>query len=148
MNAENLAFADNSVDLICGMGILHHLDLGRSFIELSRVLKPGGKAIFLEPLGHNPAINLYRKATPAMRTPDEHPLLMKDFEMARQSFGGVDLTHFHLTSLMAVLVRGAAFFQRVVRGLDSLDQKLFRHSSIARRNAWAVAMGLSSPIKP
>jgi hypothetical protein len=35
-----------------------------------------------------------------------------------------------------------------VRGLDSLDQKLFRHSSIARRNAWAVAMVLSNPIKP
>ena len=29
MNAEETAFADNSFDLICGTGILHHLNLER-----------------------------------------------------------------------------------------------------------------------
>ena len=40
MNGEGLAFRDESFDLICGMGILHHLNLDASFRELSRTLKP------------------------------------------------------------------------------------------------------------
>ena len=60
MNAEFLEFDDNSFDLICGTAILHHLDLTRAYSELARVLKPGGLAVFMEPLGHNPLINVYR----------------------------------------------------------------------------------------
>jgi ubiquinone/menaquinone biosynthesis C-methylase UbiE len=84
MDAENLEFEANYFDLICGSGILHHLDLDSSYKEINRTLKKNGKAVFFEPLGHNPIINLYRKLTPAMRTDDEHPLLMRDLELARQ----------------------------------------------------------------
>jgi SAM-dependent methyltransferase len=147
MNAEYLAFADNSFDLICGMGILHHLDLERSFSELSRVLKPNGTAVFLEPLGHNPVINLYRRLTPKMRTPDEHPLLVSDFEIATSRFSSIDLNYFHLTSLAAVMLRGTALFLPMAKWLDRVDQHLFRYSSIARKNAWAVAIVLSHPAK-
>lgn len=73
MDAEEMEFENNSFDLVCGTGILHHLDLNKALKELVRVLKPEGKAIFVEPLGHNPIINLYRKLTPSLRTKDEHP---------------------------------------------------------------------------
>ena len=43
MDAENLAFADNTFDIIVCSGVLHHLDLERAYYELARVLKPGGK---------------------------------------------------------------------------------------------------------
>ena len=82
MDAENLKFIDHTFDLICGSGILHHLDLKASYREISRTLKSSGKAVFFEPLGHNPIINFYRKLTPKMRTEDEHPLLMKDIKLA------------------------------------------------------------------
>src|SRR5262249_36960492 len=78
MDAARLAFPDQSFDLIFGRGILHHLDVGASFAELRRVLRPGGAAVFLEPMGHNPLINAFRRRTPSMRTPDEHPLVMAD----------------------------------------------------------------------
>ncbi len=74
MDAEQLNFADNSFDLICGTGVLHHLQLRQAYPEIARVLKPSGKAVFSEPLGHNLIINLYRKFTPRFRTVAEHPL--------------------------------------------------------------------------
>src|ERR1700752_4751555 len=39
--AESLPFADGSFDLVLGHAVLHHLpDLGRSFAEFARVLRP------------------------------------------------------------------------------------------------------------
>jgi len=58
-DAEAMDFDDNRFDLIFGTSILHHLCLERAMKEISRVLKPDGKSIFIEPLGHNPFINLF-----------------------------------------------------------------------------------------
>src|SRR3546814_19128134 len=74
-NAEQTSFPDASFDRIGGSGILHHLDLDRAYAEIARLLKPGGRAVFLEPLGHNPLLTAYRDRTPRMRTEDKnHPL--------------------------------------------------------------------------
>jgi len=147
MNAELLAFADSSFDLVCGNGILHHLNLESAYSELARVLKPGGSAIFLEPLGHNPLINLYRKLTPALRTPDEHPLMAVDLAQAQDHFAGTDITYFHLTALAAVPFAGKKGFNTMVSALESFDQTLFRNARWLRKHAWAIAMVLSRPRK-
>jgi len=95
MDAENLKFPNNYFDVVCGTGILHHLDLDNSFKEISRVLKPLGKAFFIEPMGHNPAINFYRKRTPHLRTHDEHPLKMRDVELLKRYFKTVKSEFFY-----------------------------------------------------
>ena len=59
--------------------MLHHLDLSKCMLELNRLLRINGSIVFMEPLGTNPLINLYRKLTPNSRTADEHPLTPKDF---------------------------------------------------------------------
>ncbi len=64
MDAENLQYADNSFDFVYGVSILHHLQLSSAYHEIARVLKPSGRALFLEPLGHNPIINYFRAKTP------------------------------------------------------------------------------------
>ena len=61
MDAESMKFEDKTFDVVYGSGILHHLNIDKAYRELARVLKPDGVAIFIEPLGHNPLINLYRK---------------------------------------------------------------------------------------
>jgi ubiquinone/menaquinone biosynthesis C-methylase UbiE len=48
--AENLPYPDSHFDFIAGIDILHHVDIGKSLKECKRVLKPGGVAIFREPL--------------------------------------------------------------------------------------------------
>lgn len=49
MSVQKMSFEDNIFDYAVGIGALHHLNLGLSGKEISRVLKVGGKAIFLEP---------------------------------------------------------------------------------------------------
>lgn len=48
--------------------MLHHLDLSYALPELRRILAPGGRILAVEALDYNPAIKLYRRLTPAMRT--------------------------------------------------------------------------------
>ena len=86
MDAEELKFNESSFDLICEIGILHYLKLEKAYSELQRVVKKDGVALFIEPLGHNPFIKLYRKLTPRLRTLDEHPLLSKDLILAKKYF--------------------------------------------------------------
>src|SRR5215510_7125226 len=50
-DGERLPFADASFDRIWGNAILHHLDLTIAALELRRVLRPGGIAVFCEPWG-------------------------------------------------------------------------------------------------
>lgn len=90
MDAEALGYSFGAFDLVCGSGIFHHLDMERSLAEVRRVLKPEGTAVFYEPLGTNPIINLYRRLTPSMRTPDEHPLVPADFDLMRRHFREVE----------------------------------------------------------
>jgi ubiquinone/menaquinone biosynthesis C-methylase UbiE len=78
-NCEKTKFKNNSFDIVYGTGILHHLNIESCLKEIDRILKPKGKLLFIEPLGTNPLINLYRKLTPKSRSVDEHPLLDEDF---------------------------------------------------------------------
>ena len=148
MNAEALSFADDSFDLIVGRAILHHLDLDKALPALARVLRPGGTAIFLEPLGHNPLINLYRRFTPHLRTEDEHPLLAGDIALARRHFGAVALRHYTLLSMGALaFAKIPALWTPALKALDALDRGLFRLIPIAGRWAWTVSMEMRGPRK-
>jgi SAM-dependent methyltransferase len=141
MNAEELDFPDASFDLVIGRAILHHLDLDKAYAAIARVLRPGGTAIFLEPLAHNALINLYRRFTPHLRTEDEHPLTMQDLRMAERHFGRVQLEYFTLLSMGAlVFAKAPRLFEPVKRGLDRADHALFRAAPFAGRWAWTAAM--------
>jgi SAM-dependent methyltransferase len=50
INAENLPYANGQFDVVFSVDVLHHLNSPISAIEeISRVLKEGGRAIFIEP---------------------------------------------------------------------------------------------------
>jgi ubiquinone/menaquinone biosynthesis C-methylase UbiE len=78
MDAHHLEYDANQFDYVVGHGILHHLDLEVCLAEIRRVLKPGGRALFIEPLAGNPLLRLFRVLTPAARTVDEKPLDSQD----------------------------------------------------------------------
>lgn len=136
MNAEKLELPDNTFDLVCGTGILHHLDLDRCYREIHRVLKPGGVAVFEEPLGHNPLINWYRNRTPEMRTEDEHPLMLRDIEHARRIYRKVDVHYYHITSLATVPFRNTPLFDPLYAVAEGLDRLLMRLVPSLRGWAW------------
>lgn len=46
-DAETIPYDDNSVDLVVGHAVLHHIpDVGKALREVLRVLKPGGRFVF------------------------------------------------------------------------------------------------------
>jgi SAM-dependent methyltransferase len=147
MDAEDLRFDDNSFEMICGVGILHHLDLHRAYRELARTLQPRGSAIFIEPLGYNPFINLFRALTPKIRTPDEHPFVMQDLDLAKRFFNRLDVRYYYLTTLFAAPFARSAIGQRVVRAANTVDKALFAVLPWLRRYAWFVVMEMSEPNK-
>jgi SAM-dependent methyltransferase len=85
-DAHNTGLPDGSFDLIVGKAILHHLDLEVAVSELRRLLRPGGTAVFAEPLWHNPLLRLGRALTPAARTSDEHPITASDWKVCAAIF--------------------------------------------------------------
>jgi SAM-dependent methyltransferase len=142
MNAEEMEFPDNRFDLIYGHGILHHLDLAKCYGEIHRTLKPGGHAVFMEPLGHNPVLNWYRDRTPSLRTPDEHPLVAGDFALAEQFFSKVELEFFGLTTLLALPLQRTPLSQVSLSVFRAVDRALFA-SPMIRRNAWYALMKMT-----
>jgi len=86
MDAHHLEFADGSLDLVFGVAILHHLDFAPAMREIHRVLRNGGKIVFVEPLRHNPVARLVRWVTPHARTPDELPLGRPELRLIDRNF--------------------------------------------------------------
>jgi SAM-dependent methyltransferase len=145
MDAHRLDVPDASFDVVCGTAILHHLDLAVALSEVARVLRPGGEAVFFEPLGHNPLLALYRRATPSLRTVDERPLRWSDLEGARRWFGSVETEFFNLAALAVAPVVDRPGARRAAAVLDAVDRTLFRAIPYLRRHAWTTVIRLSDP---
>jgi SAM-dependent methyltransferase len=145
-NAEHTELCAASADLVCGTGIVHHLDLGRLLGELQRLLRPSGRAVFFEPLGYNPLINAFRALTPGMRTEDEHPLQETDLADFRRAFRVVQTRYFHLLSLSLIPVCGLSLFSSLYPRIEKLDDSLFRRFPWLQRYAWVVVIDCSEPI--
>jgi SAM-dependent methyltransferase len=148
MDAEELEFENNSFDLVCEAGVLHHVDLKKAFSEISRVLKPGGNAICYEALGHNRIFQLYRQLTPHLRTEfeTEHILRLNSLDLAKEYFDTVEVKFFHLAVLAAVPFRSLPGFQSLLRILEAVDSWLFKFP-VFQKQAWMMIFTLSSPRK-
>ncbi|MDY7012521.1 MAG: class I SAM-dependent methyltransferase [Cyanobacteriota bacterium] len=103
-NAMALDFCDDCFDIVYAANLLHHIpEPNVALQEMHRVLKPGGKACFWDPLKHNPIINIYRRMATEMRTEDEHPLDIGIVEEVRSRFSRVEFETFWLASLWIFL---------------------------------------------
>ena len=135
-NCENTMFSNNKFDIVYGLGILHHLQFSKCIIEISRILKPNGTFLFIEPLGTNPLINFYRLLTPKSRSKDEHPLVFKDFEIIKANFRNVNVKYYGFLTLIFF-----PFYKsnntKIFKVLAKLDQLLFK-IIIFKYFAWSV----------
>jgi len=138
-DACDTQFADASFDTIIAAGIIHHLPIAKSLQEISRLLRPQGKAIFLEPLGANPFIKLYRKLTPNARTPDETPLTRSDVATIQNIFHPVSIGFYGLTTLLSIPLRhNQRIFSMWYNILYFIDKVLF--ITPARWWAWTIVV--------
>jgi SAM-dependent methyltransferase len=103
-NATALPFADHTFDILYAANLLHHLrDPQLAIREMHRVLKPGGKACFWDPLKHNPIINVYRRIATEVRTEDETPLDINIIHFVQSLFTETHYDTFWLASLWIFL---------------------------------------------
>lgn len=81
-SAHTLPLPDESVDVIFGMAILHHLELELAAQEVCRVLKKGGRAIFEEPTRNSKLAGKLRALFPkrADVSPYERPLTTREMK--------------------------------------------------------------------
>jgi ubiquinone/menaquinone biosynthesis C-methylase UbiE len=103
-SAHDLPFPDNSIDVVFGIAILHHLDLDLVSKEIRRVLKPGGRAIFQEPVRNSAVIRFLRSLIP-YRAPDispfERPLTDAELERFAKDFSSWSVRPFGLPHVQA-----------------------------------------------
>ncbi len=102
-NGEDLPFGDGRFDVAVGKAVLHHLEPTLAARELARVLRPGGRAAFSEPLGTNPFLVLARDRVPY---PGKHergadrPLTRADLAAWREPFERLTLRPLQLFSMV------------------------------------------------
>lgn len=88
-SAHAVPLPDESVDVVLGNAVLHHLDLARASREVFRVLRPGGRAIFKEPVRESRLVRMLRTLVPYRRadvSPFERPLRRAEVEAFSRPF--------------------------------------------------------------
>lgn len=142
--AEMLPFADGAFDAVLGKQILHHLDLKIAVPEIARVLRPGGRAIFLEPLIHNPILEGYRRLTPHLRSPTERALSMRQIAWMGSCFRSYRHREFILLSILpvlaAALLRKRGALDGWLRRLQAVDRKLLAAVPALGRYCWETVL--------
>jgi SAM-dependent methyltransferase len=103
VNTDRIPAENDEFDYIYGNGVLHHVPLDTAMPEIARILRPAGRACFIEPLPYNPVINVYRKIAKDVRTDDERPLTFGQIDRFRNQFGEVDHSEFWLSTLAVFL---------------------------------------------
>ncbi len=141
MKSEELAVASASFDLVYVEAVLMHTDWRRTVRECVRVLKPSGRAIFVEPLRHHPAVALYRSTLSSFRQTRPHYLSWSDFAEIRGLFAGGQERPFYLLAPFSLPLRGTPL-RRLAVPLRALDRALLRLSPL-KRVAWYLVASYS-----
>lgn len=135
-SAHDLPLPDNSIDIVFGIAILHHLDLALVSKEVHRVLKPGGRAIFQEPVRNSAMIRFLRSLIP-YRAPDispyERPLTDRELRAFAAPYTSVRTRAFGLPFVaVAPLV---PWLRRQTDRLYRADAFLLRRLPLLRHSA-------------
>ena len=102
-SAHDLPFPDASIDVVFGIAILHHLDLALVSREVLRVLRPGGRAIFQEPVRNSATVKFVRSLIPYHApdiSPFERPLTDAELRGFAAPFSAVRIRAFGLPHVL------------------------------------------------
>ena len=133
---EALPFPDQSFDILYGGAALHHLQLDQAGRELSRLLRPGGRGGFQDPLGHNLLLEFardnlnYRHKHPVKGT--DKPLRVADIDQFGRNFAHYFWRGFDLLAMSARAFRHMSPQQK---RLEMIDQRLFAAIPFLQRYA-------------
>jgi len=155
MQAEAMTFPSNALELVFGNAVLHHVDLETTAREVFRVLKPGGTAIFREPLGENRLLEWARRSplrsAKHRHTQDERSLLYRDAQVFRDVFPQAALRESELLAVTKAIFRRAegdvitnSPWGKLMGGLSRLDSWLLSFPQIRPFASYCV-LSMSKP---
>jgi 2-polyprenyl-3-methyl-5-hydroxy-6-metoxy-1,4-benzoquinol methylase len=133
--AESLDYEDEFFDVVVGVDILHHINISQALTECSRVLKPGGLAIFHEPT-RAPVFDTLREtrfgrwiapkeaSLDRHVTHDERKLSADDLEIIRRFDPELSTERFLLFSRLDRFVRNPESKEASL--LEKIDFRLFK----------------------
>jgi len=139
---EDMDLQSDYYDYVFGNGVLHHLDRKKAYNEIFRVLKPGGRAIFIEPLCYNPIISIYRVLAKTVRTRNEKPFRFRDLRYLRKLFASVEHDEFWLATQLIFIYfflikrvnpRKERYWKKIIIEADSLASM---HKKLLKIDNW------------
>ena len=143
MDAMHLAFPDNTFDFIISKSVLVFTDHKRIAKECYRVLKPGGKAIFMENMRHHPVVWLYRKMFLRYSGKLRY-FSVRDIETVGAEFEKLEHREFHLSAVSALFwqkcISIPLFYRWSLRILKAIDTSLLKCLPFLNRFCWITAM--------
>ncbi len=143
MDAMHLGFPDNTFDFIISKSVLVFTDHTLTAKECYRVLKPGGKAIFIENMRHHPLVWLYRKFF-IKYSRKLHYFSMQDIESAGTHFDLLEHSEFHFSSVKSLFwqkcIPITPFYRWSFYLLNVIDSLLLKSLPFLKRYCWITAM--------
>lgn len=141
---EYLPFGGETFDAVFGKQILHHVILENAMPEIVRVLKKGGRAVFLEPLRHNPILEGYRRLTPHLRSPSEKALSIRDLEKIGSYFQKWHHQEFIFLSALPTLIKAMLHkkngLENISNRLQKMDRFLARKTPFISKYYWETVI--------
>ncbi|MCH8333611.1 methyltransferase domain-containing protein, partial [Candidatus Sumerlaeota bacterium] len=140
-DAQALPFSDEALSSVFTKSVLIHTDLAGTAREISRVLKPDGRAAFIEPQKGNPFAWIYRRTL----APKPWRAITRYFDAEAQQtciklIGEGSVRPFYLFSFLAFAFQFAwpnvGRFFGTLRFLHKIDQWLFSRMRWTRSLAW------------
>lgn len=138
MSVQAMTFDDNSFDFVVGFGAVHHLNIELAGREISRVLKKGGRAIFIEPRIPLRLLILLRSALPikCLESPGGSQLTDNDIFRFSSYFSSHQIEYFVFLKKLSRLPILRKYGER----LDEIDRRLVCKFPWLRKFYWAFVL--------
>ena len=138
---EDATFETESFDVICCSNVLHHVDLPATLDKIHKWLKPGGRAVFCEPLANSACLTRLRNIIPIKRvgTDTERGLTLKEILQETTQFSDVTYREYQLLSRLDRVIKKEFFRKKLL----TLDGWLLKHFAFLRYYARIIVFRVS-----
>jgi SAM-dependent methyltransferase len=127
-DGASVNLTDGVFDAVLAMSVVHHMPIDDALNALERLLRPGGRVAFLEPVAYSRTLQRLRDQAPVEKdvSPDERQLSREEVTHIAERFEIEFIRHFHLLTRLRRLMPGAGFgiLEPLMSGLDQALLKL------------------------
>jgi ubiquinone/menaquinone biosynthesis C-methylase UbiE len=144
-SVEDLPLEPESYDLVFAQNFLMHVSAAKVGQEVWRVLKPGGKAVFIEPLSHHPVVKIYRRFFSGYKGTRPRWTTHHDLAELARPFHRAHTRTFYLAAALASVgfVQKRRFLLKTsFRVLNTIDSALLKVAPATERYAWIAVTEL------